>query len=345
MHVTKDVVPDRTWRNGEFPWLPAELVRGARCRVIADNDFAGDPDDLWQLAHHLLSPSVDVRAVVSSRLNAFPGFPYADDTVGHGCTKIDELLTVMGLHAGDDLVVRGSETALSSDTEPIDSPAARAIVAEAMRDVETPLYVTCGGGLTEIASAYLLEPRIADRLTLVWIGGPEYPGHAEPPAGTMEPEYNLGIDPVAAAVVFNRSSLRIWQVPRNAYRQCLVADSELHSRVAGLGDFGAHLWGELQAARRELAFLGVDRAETYGMGDSPLVLLTALQSGFDPDPASSDHVVVPAPTFDDRAGMHMRADGRPIRVYTRIDNRLMFEDMFAKFTAFARWRQAAGAAG
>jgi hypothetical protein len=43
--------------------------------------------------------------------------------------------------------------------------------------------------------------------------------------------------------------------------------------------------------------------------------------------------------------MHMRADGRPIRVYTRIDNRLMFEDMFAKFTAFARWRQGAGAAG
>jgi purine nucleosidase len=103
-----EVAPGRTWRYGEFPWLPAELVGGARCRVIADNDFAGDPDDLWQLAHHLLSPSVDVRAVVSSRLNAFPGMPYADDTVGQGCTKIDELL---GLHADDELVVRGCETA------------------------------------------------------------------------------------------------------------------------------------------------------------------------------------------------------------------------------------------
>jgi hypothetical protein len=53
----------------------------------------------------------------------------------------------------------------------------------------------------------------------------------------------------------------------------------------------------------------------------------------------------PAPTFDDRAGMHVRADVRPIRGCTRIDTRLTFEDVFAEFTPFARWRQAAGAAG
>lgn len=29
-----------------------------RMRVIIDNDFSGDPDGLFQLAHHLLSPSV-----------------------------------------------------------------------------------------------------------------------------------------------------------------------------------------------------------------------------------------------------------------------------------------------
>lgn len=31
------------------------LVR-PRSRVIVDNGFSGDPDDLVQLAHHLLSP-------------------------------------------------------------------------------------------------------------------------------------------------------------------------------------------------------------------------------------------------------------------------------------------------
>jgi purine nucleosidase len=329
---------NRTWTYGEFPWLQGTLVRGARFRVIADNDFAGDPDDLWQLAHHLLSPSVDVRAVVSSRLNAFGTDPAASTTATQGCAKVRELLSVMGLDAHD-LVVGGSDDPLTTETEPIDSPAARAIVAEAMRNDDRPLFVTCGGGLTEIASAYLLEPRIAERLTLVWIGGPEYPGHAVPPVRALEPEYNLGIDPVAARVVFNDSTLRIWQVPRNVYRQCLVSDIELHSRVAGLGAFGALLWEELQAFREQLGFLGIDRAETYIMGDSPLVLLTALQSGFDADPSSSEYVVVPAPTFDDQARMHQRPDGRTIRVYTRVDTRLMFEDMFTKFSAFSRWQE------
>jgi purine nucleosidase len=330
--------PNHTWTYGEFPWLPEDLVRGPRCRVIADNDFAGDPDGLWQLAHHLLSPSVEIRAVVSSRLNTFDP-QTASTTATDGCAKARKLFSVMGLTT-DDLVVGGSDAPLTSETEPIDSPAARAIVAEAMRDVDTPLFVTCGGGLTEIASAYLLEPRIADRLTLVWIGGPEHPGHAEPPSGVLEPEFNLGIDPVAARVVFNASPLRMWQVPRNVYRQCLASDIELHTRVAGLGAFGAHLWGELQAFRKQLAFLGLEQAETFTMGDSPLVLLTALQSGFDPDPASSEYRVVPAPTFDEQVRMRLRPDGRPIRVYTRADTRLMFEDMFAKFGAFARWREA-----
>ena len=45
-----------------------------RMRVIVDNDFGGDPDGLFQLAHILLSPSVDVRAIIGSYLNAADGF-------------------------------------------------------------------------------------------------------------------------------------------------------------------------------------------------------------------------------------------------------------------------------
>ena len=45
-----------------------------RIRVIIDNDFSGDPDGLVQLAHHLLSPSVDIRAVTGLHLR--PGDPF-----------------------------------------------------------------------------------------------------------------------------------------------------------------------------------------------------------------------------------------------------------------------------
>ena len=39
------------------------------CRVVVDNDFAGDPDGLVGLAHHLLSPTNRVVAITSSFLN------------------------------------------------------------------------------------------------------------------------------------------------------------------------------------------------------------------------------------------------------------------------------------
>jgi hypothetical protein len=53
--------------------------------------------------------------------------------------------------------------------------------SEAMRtDTRLPLFARFGAGLTELANAYLIEPRIADRLTTVWIGGPSTPTSAFP---------------------------------------------------------------------------------------------------------------------------------------------------------------------
>ena len=46
-----------------------QLPVAAHCRVVVDNDWAGDPDGLVALAHHLLSPTNRVTAVTSSFLD------------------------------------------------------------------------------------------------------------------------------------------------------------------------------------------------------------------------------------------------------------------------------------
>ena len=109
-------------------------------------------------------------------------------------------------------------------------------MAEAMRDdTDLPLFVVLGAGLTELASAYLIEPAIAHRLTAVWIGGPEYAElGAVPPPNGLPIEYNLNIDLLAGQVVFD-SPIPLWQVPRNAYRECIASMSELILRVATHG--------------------------------------------------------------------------------------------------------------
>ena len=300
-----------------------------RYRVIIDNDFGGDPDGLFQLAHELLSPSVVVSGIIGS--HNYPGGFYGDPGTAEFATKTaGRLLSVMGL-AGKIPLIQGSEGRLTSLTKPNPSEAAKFIVHEAMRDdSRLPLYVLCGAGLTDIASAYLLEPRIAQRLVVVWIGGPEYPGLDQPPPGKPHVEYNLGIDVIAARVVFNTSTIPIWQVPRDSYRQCLVSLSELEARIGG-GKLGDFLLGRL--ARLELRAKG-RLGEAYVLGDSPLVLLTALQSPWEADPSSSRYAIMKAPTISESGWYKTNPSGRPIRVYTALDTRLLFEDLFAKIAKF-----------
>lgn len=311
----------------------------ARARVICDNDYAGDPDGLVQLTHHLLSPSVDVRAVLASHLAPGDAFDASGSSAAHGAEAARRVADLAG--RGDVPVHAGAEHGLDAEGAPERlSPAAAAIVDEALRDDPRPLYVTCGGGLTEIAAAWLAEPAIADRIAaVVWIGGPEHdlPGREHGPAappGWDGPEYNTAIDVRAAQVVFD-SDLPLWQVPRDAYRQLLVSSAELDVRLRPAGPLGAHLAAALDEARTLMAGLGQDLGETYDLGDTPLVLLTALQSAFQPDTSSSSHVVVPAPRIGDDGRYDPRPDGRPIRVYTGLDVRLAIGDLFAKLERHA----------
>ncbi len=221
-------------------------------RVIVDNDFSGDPDDLFQLAHHLLSPSVEIPFVIASHLAPGDGFDPSPVQAENAARKVHELLAVMNL-TDRVRVVTGSNVGLSSPLEPIRSAAAEAIIEEALRqETDLPLYVALGGGLTELASALLLEPAIAERLTAVWIGGREHEGLAVPPPDGDTIEYNTTIDPNAAFTVFNHSSVPLWQVPRDTFRQCLISWAEIETRVRPVGALGAYLAGSLDLVR-ELA--------------------------------------------------------------------------------------------
>ncbi|RYE59163.1 MAG: nucleoside hydrolase [Hyphomicrobiales bacterium] len=286
-----------------------------RARVIIDNDFSGDPDDLFQTAHHLLSPSVEVPLIVASHLSV--GDPWDPTTMQatNATARVNELLSVMGM-GGQVKVLTGSEVGILDGKTPQVSAATEAIIAEAMRDDKRPLYYAAGAGLTELASAWLMEPRIAERLTLVWIGGHEHPGLALPPPGSTGPEYNLRIDIPAGQVVFNDSAIPIWQVPRNVYRQFLFTHAEMETQVRPHGPLGAYLANSIEKVMRWTGEMGRNIGETYALGDSPLVTLTALQSSFEADPSSSSYLIRPAPKLDAQGSYLDNPAGRPIRIYT-----------------------------
>lgn len=310
---------------------PLTEVAAPRARVIIDNDFGGDPDGLFQLVHHLLSPSVEIMGIIGSH-GYEDGFYNAAGTAAYACEIVQELLRTMQLPKNPS-VFTGAEYVLKDLSTPVISEGAEAIIREAMRkDVNSPLYIVSGGSLTDIASAWLMEPKIAQKVKLVWIGGPEYKslGAIAPPNGQMM-EYNLGLDLSAGQVIFNKSNIDLWQVPRSTYRQALVSYSELLLKVKPKGKTGAFLMKQIDRILRKS---GRSMGEAYVLGDSPLVLLTALQSGWEADPSSSCYKILQAPEIDEYGQYLANPKGRPIRIYTHLDIRLMMADFYAKMNLF-----------
>ena len=312
---------------------------GKRYSVIIDNDFCGDPDGLFQLVHHVLSTSCDIKGIIGAHHNGFSFFRdlQGKDDAEKSVNKVNEALELMGLK--EQLkVVPGAAEKMTDPKQPIVSEGARFIVEEALKATpEKPLYVCVGGPLTDIASAWLMNPEIGKNIILIWIGGQEYKetGAIVPPGYSM-PEYNLNLSIAAAQVIFNKSDMRIWQIPRDVYRQCMYSMTELEVKVRPYGKLGAYLYDSLagiMAGRN-----GFSMGETYILGDSPLVLMTALMSNFETDPASSHYQYVTIPTIADDGSYRYNHGGRQIRVYDRIDTRLMFADMEAKLQLFANKR-------
>jgi len=304
-------------------------------RVIIDNDFSGDPDDLFALVHHLLCPSVEIPLIIGSHLSAGDEWDPSDVQATNARARAEEALRIMGLK---DIfrVVEGSNSGLRDRRTAKASDAAEGIIAEAMRDDTRPLYIVCGAGLTDLASAYLMRPEIAKRLVVIWIGGPEYPDLAPPPPDVGKYEYNQRIDPLAVQVVFNNSDLQLWQVPRSTYRECLISYAEILTKVRPMGAIGSFLYDNIVRIYKWRNESSAGAGETYILGDQPLVTLTALQASFHPEPSSSTYVTRPAPTINEHGSYDDNPTSRPIRVYTHTDVRLTFDDFFEKLALFAR---------
>src|SRR6478609_4674194 len=84
-------------KDQKNPPIFAEEVVKPRMRIIIDNDFGGDPDGLFQLVHHLLSPSVEIRAIIGSHLKPGDGFDRSNETATNAKKKIEHMLDLLKL--------------------------------------------------------------------------------------------------------------------------------------------------------------------------------------------------------------------------------------------------------
>ena len=239
-------------------------------RVITDTDAKNEADDQFAIVHALLSPKFDNVGLIAAHY----GMDRNADSMERSFRELELILDKMGFDGK--IAYRGAAHPLPSPSEPVDSEGARLIIREAMKEDDRPLYVTFLGPLTDMASAYLMEPRIADRVTVIWIGGGKYPNGG--------PEFNLGNDIHAANVVFS-SPIRVWQVPKNVYEMMPVSLAELQYRVSPCGEIGRYLFDQLiehsleEGPRKSVFRTG----ESWVLGDSPAVGLILYEHRFEYD--------------------------------------------------------------
>lgn len=290
-----------------------------RRRLIIDTDAKNEADDQFAIVHALPSPSLDIAGIVPAHF----GDARSRHSMQDSRDEVDLLLRL--LDRDDVVVANGAEHAVPDPLTPVDSDGARLIISEARKP--GPLFVIFLGPLTDMASALLLDPSIADNpdLTVVWVGGTPYDGVT---GGERRGEFNLSNDVTAANVVF-QSRLRVWQIPMTVYRMVGVGYAELDEKVAPHGELGEYLVRQLKEFNAE----HVDPEIEYrSLGDSPAVSVV-----LNPDGAVWRHR--PVHVFGDDARMtNVIVEGRSVLVAESVDVRFLLEDMFAKIKAHAARR-------
>jgi purine nucleosidase len=279
-----------------------------RVPVVIDTDTYNEIDDQFALVHALLTPErLDVQAIYAA-----PFHNERSSSPGDGMRRsLEEIIRVVDLLGGrtDVPILEGADRWLTDAAEPPDSPAARDLVERA-RAHDEPLYVIALAAPTTIASALLLEPSLADRLVVIWLGG-------QPTYWPDASEFNLRQDPRASRVLLD-SGVPLVLVPcTNVTQQLRLTLAELERYVRGTGPVGAYLTKIFAAYRDD--HVGRSK-EIWDLGPGAWLI----------DPTWVPTTVTSSPILTDNLTWSVDGRRHAIREATTIDRDQIMVDLFRK---------------
>ncbi|MGD9834765.1 MAG: nucleoside hydrolase [Piscinibacter sp.] len=218
-------------------------------RVVIDTDAANEIDDPFAIAWALRVPGrLKVEALYATpysfahrraqmAVQDHPQFDPPDVGMERSHAAIIEVFDKLWLDVAG-LVHRGSTRYLRSLAEPERSEATDHLIATAMAtppDAE-PLYVAAIGCATNITNALLLEPRIAERIVVVWTSG--YPSHAP----QVNDSFNLEQDLLASQWLLDSGVPHVYLPGFHVGAQLRLSLPEMERWVRSRGAIGEHLF-------------------------------------------------------------------------------------------------------
>ena len=285
-------------------------------RLIIDTDAKNEADDQYAIVHALLTPKFDIKGIIAAHF----GDEKSTTSMLDSYAEIKKLFGLMQLDVTG-LIFHGAENKITDPAYLPESEGSQYIIDEALRNDDLPLYCIFLGPLTDMAIAVLREPRISERLTVIWIGGGAWPEGGW--------EYNLLNDIQAANIVF-RSGVNLWQVPRNVYSRLHVSLAELQVKVYPEGKIGKYLFEQLIALNDAYAEnKSWPQGESWSLGDSAAIGILLNDQEFYYNERF-------APQVDSEMRYIHSKNSKKIRVYENIDSRFILEDFYAKLRILNR---------
>lgn len=200
--------------------------------VVLDTDTFNETDDQFALAYLLASEDkLNAKAIYAA-----PFFNSHSEGPADGMEKsYNEIIKILGLLNRKTEVFRGSRSYLPDESTPVYSDAAVDLVKRAKNySPENPLYIVSIGAITNIASALLEAPEIAENTVIVWLGG-----HARHFRDTKE--FNMRQD-IAAARVVIKSGAPFVQLPCNGVVNAFtISEPELNFWLKGKSELADYL--------------------------------------------------------------------------------------------------------
>lgn len=293
---------------------PAGLVD-----VVLDTDAYNEVDDQFAIAYLVRSSN---RLTVKG-FCAAPFFNAIVSSPAEGMEKsYEEIFHILSLAGRADLhglIHRGSDRYLPDEDTPVDSDAARFLVRLSQSyTTQCPLYVVSIGAITNVASALLLDPTIAERIVIVWLGG-----HAHHWTDSLE--FNMKQDVAAARVVFG-SGAPLVQLPcRGVVDRFATTQWELEHWLGGKNALCDYLTAHtMDYARRRL--------DPDGPWSKPLWDVTAIGWLLNDDQRFMEQEIRPCPIPEYDNQYSFDTDRYPMAYVRSINRDPLYADLFEKLT-------------
>lgn len=280
--------------------------------LVIDTDAFNEVDDQFAIAYA-------IHAREKLRVQALYAAPFFNerstgpaDGMEKSYAEIRKLLALAG-QEGQYPVFRGSDAYLSDEHTPVCSEAAADLVRRARQyPPERPLYVVAIGAITNVASALLTAPEIAEHMVVVWLGG-----HAL--SWPDNREFNCRQDVAAARVVMDSGAPLVILPCMGVVSAFTTTGPELEAWLRGRGALCDYLVDHT-----------VKTAETYARGRVwSRVLWDVTAVGWllnDGGKLMRDRLVpTPIPEYDHHYALDMT---RPLcRMVCHINRDALFQDL------------------